>query len=228
MVIISNGTPLQPLIAMLIQMVFLLVVLKTAPYKNDLDDWSSFVCSLALTLTILAGFLLMTSKNTDNLPVLSIDLLTTLLITFNAACLIYEVTVIIYVGYQENYAERNKNRNSGGGGETKVTPVLSGKEMQNDRVNTAKKAWQIETKTETKVTPVLSGKEMQNDRVNKAKKAWQTETKTETKVTPVLSGKEMQNDRVNTAKKAWQTEIETETKVTPVLSGKEMQNDGRS
>ena len=79
MVIVENGTPLQPLVAMLIQMTFLLIVLKLAPYNDDLDDWSSFVCSLALTLTTLAGFLLMISrKNLD--PVLSVDILTTSLI----------------------------------------------------------------------------------------------------------------------------------------------------
>ena len=51
MVIVGNGTPTQPLVAMIIQMIFLLIVLKMAPYNDDLDDWSSFVCSLALTLT---------------------------------------------------------------------------------------------------------------------------------------------------------------------------------
>ena len=62
MVIVGNGTPTQPLVAMIIQMIFLLIVLKMAPYNDDLDDWSTFVCSLALTLTTLAGFLLMMSK----------------------------------------------------------------------------------------------------------------------------------------------------------------------
>ena len=111
MVIVENGTPLQPLVAMLIQMTFLLIVLKLAPYNDDLDDWSSFVCSLALTLTTLAGFLLMISRK-NLTPVLSVDILTTSLIGINALCFIYEMVVIGYVVYQEKCAKRKKKRSN--------------------------------------------------------------------------------------------------------------------
>merc|ERR1711865_308499 len=111
MVIVENGTPLQPLVALLIQMMFLLIVLKLAPYNDDLDDWSSFVCSLALTMTTLAGFLLMISrKNLD--PVLSVDILTTSLIGINALCFIYEMVVIGYVVCQEKCVKRKKKRSN--------------------------------------------------------------------------------------------------------------------
>merc|ERR1711865_1132262 len=90
---------------------FLLIVLKLAPYNDDLDDWSSFVCSLALTLTTLAGFLLMISrKNLD--PVLSVDILTTSLIGINALCFIYEMVVIGYVVCQEKCVKRKKKRSN--------------------------------------------------------------------------------------------------------------------
>jgi hypothetical protein len=112
MVIVENGTPLQPFIAMLIQMIFLLVVLKLAPYNDDLDDWSSFVCSLALTMTTLAGFLLMMSKKNTGLPLLSEGLLTSLLIGINALCFIYEMVVIGYVVCQEKCVKRKKNEKS--------------------------------------------------------------------------------------------------------------------
>ena len=109
MVIVKNGTPLQPFIAMLIQMIFLLVVLKLAPYNDDLDDWSSFVCSLALTLTTLAGFLLMMSqKNTGDLPLFSAGLLTTSLIGINALCFMYEMVVIGYVVCREKCSRKKK------------------------------------------------------------------------------------------------------------------------
>ena len=112
MVIVQNGTPLQPLVAMLIQMTFLLIVLKLAPYNDDLDDWSSFVCSLALTLTTFAGFLLMIPKNnTGDLPILSAGLLTASLIGINALCFIYEMVVIGYVVCQEKCDKSKKNEN---------------------------------------------------------------------------------------------------------------------
>ena len=121
MVIVENGTPLQPFIAMLIQMIFLLVVLKLAPYNDDLDDWSSFVCSLALTLTTLAGFLLMISKkNTGDLPVLSAGLLTASLIGINALCFLYEMVVIGYVVCLEKCVKRKKNENSSSTEELKI------------------------------------------------------------------------------------------------------------
>merc|ERR1711865_744298 len=133
MVIVENGTPLQPLIAMLLQMIFLLVVLKLAPYNDDLDDWSSFVCSLALTLTTLAGFLLMIS-NKNLAPILSnepqkeMNILTTSLIGINALCFMYEMVVIGYVICQEKCAKRNKSgvKNGGkkkGSSNTQVQPV---------------------------------------------------------------------------------------------------------
>ena len=55
MVIVQNGTSLQPLIAMLIQMTFLLVVLKAAPCKCFVDSIGiSFVFSVFL-LVVLTG-----------------------------------------------------------------------------------------------------------------------------------------------------------------------------
>merc|ERR1711865_271997 len=130
MVIVQNGTPLQPLIAMLIQMVFLLVVLKFAPYNDDLDDWSSFVCSLALTMTTLAGFLLMISeKDTGDLPVLPVGVLTASLIGINALCLMYEMIVIGYVVCQEKCVKRKKNKNK-----VQVLPIEDIKSNNDDDV----------------------------------------------------------------------------------------------
>ena len=113
MVIVKNGTPLQPLIAMLIQMIFLLVVLKMAPYNDDLDYWSSFICSLALMLTTLAGFLLMISnKNLDpilsNEPQKEMNMLTTSLIGINALSFMYEMVVIGYVVCREKCSRKKK------------------------------------------------------------------------------------------------------------------------
>jgi hypothetical protein len=103
MVVVGSGTPLQPLVAMLIQMFLLLLVLKMAPYNDDLDDWSSFICSLALTLTTLAGFLLMVksaSASTDNGDIVVPEIITHFLIISNALVFVYEILVIGYVGYQ--------------------------------------------------------------------------------------------------------------------------------
>jgi hypothetical protein len=60
-VIGENST--KPLIAVLFQLAFLLIVLKTAPYEDDDDDLSSFISSLAIVLTCLCGFALSASRD---------------------------------------------------------------------------------------------------------------------------------------------------------------------
>ena len=130
MVVVENGTPMQPLVATFIQLMFLLVVLKMAPYNDDLDDWSSFVCSLALMLTTLGGFLLMMWKQQSEDTVISVELLTTFLIGINGLCFAYEMLVIGYVAYQDRVTaallkktRKNENSNSNNNSPTKVQPV---------------------------------------------------------------------------------------------------------
>ena len=132
MVVVENGTPMQPLVATFIQLMFLLVVLKMAPYNDDLDDWSSFVCSLALMLTTLGGFLLMMWKQQSEDTVISVELLTTLLMVINGLCFAYEMLVIGYVAYQDRVTaallkktQKKLNHNSNSR-PTKVLPMTNG------------------------------------------------------------------------------------------------------
>ena len=132
MVVVGNGTPMQPLVAMFLQLMFMLLVLKLAPYNDDLDDWSSFVCSFALTLTTLGGFLLMIPRQLTGDPVISVELLTTLLIGINGLCFAYEMLVIGYVAYQDTVTAallkktRKKVNNNNNNSPTKVLPMTNG------------------------------------------------------------------------------------------------------
>ena len=125
-----------------------------APYNDDLDDWSSFVCSLALMLTTLAGFLLMIpKKNLD--PVLPVGMLTASLIGINALlCLMYEMIVIGYVVCQEKCVKRKKNEKSSADTETKknknkvqVLPIEDKKSNNDDDV----KSWGTKSNVSTDV-----------------------------------------------------------------------------
>ena len=51
LVVLSPGSPSQVVCAILIMQFHMLLVLKTAPYIKDSEDWSSFLSSLGLTLT---------------------------------------------------------------------------------------------------------------------------------------------------------------------------------
>ena len=131
MVVVENGTPMQPLVATFIQLMFLLVVLKMAPYNDDLDDWSSFVCSLALMLTTLGGFLLMMWKQQSEDTVISVELLTSFLIGINAVCFFYEMVVIGYVACQDRLAaarlkKTQKKLKNNSNSPTKVLPMTNG------------------------------------------------------------------------------------------------------
>ena len=59
LVILSPGSPNQVVCAILIMMFHMLLVLKTAPYINDSEDWSSFSSSLGLTLTYVGALVQM-------------------------------------------------------------------------------------------------------------------------------------------------------------------------
>ena len=58
--VIGENSTVQPLVATLFQLVFLLIVLKLGPYESDDDDLSSFVSSLTICLTTLGGMILIT------------------------------------------------------------------------------------------------------------------------------------------------------------------------
>ena len=159
MVIVGNGTPLQPLVAMLIQMIFLLSVLKMAPYNDDLDDWSSFITSLALTLTTLAGYTLMMKTDRPDNFVVAPGIITTFLIASNAACFGYEIVVIGFVGYQERLEKQRllSAKKSNEMSKTQVKPIIN---------NTVKNTEEKEEKEESitngssiKVQPVNDDKD---------------------------------------------------------------------
>ena len=149
-------------------MTFLLIVLKLAPYNDDLDDWSSFVCSLALTLTTFAGFLLMIPKNnTGDLPILSAGLLTALLIGINALCFFYEMIVIGYVVCREKCVKSKKNEKSSADTETKknknkvqVLPIEDKKSNNDDDV----KSWGTKSESKPVSTDVVTNGNQQSDK----------------------------------------------------------------
>ena len=62
MCVIATGSSAQILIAILLVLFFMLLVFKTAPFVDDVDDWLSFLTSLQMLLTLLGGFALLTDS----------------------------------------------------------------------------------------------------------------------------------------------------------------------
>jgi hypothetical protein len=59
LVVMSPGTPSQVVCAILIMLFHLLMVLKTAPYEKDSEDFSSIAASLGLTLMYVSALIKM-------------------------------------------------------------------------------------------------------------------------------------------------------------------------
>ena len=59
LVILNPGSPTQVVCGILILLFHLLLVLKTAPYVSDSEDWSSFASSLGLTLVYIGALVKM-------------------------------------------------------------------------------------------------------------------------------------------------------------------------
>tara|TARA_B110000091_G_C13695866_1_gene424177 strand:+ start:375 stop:1049 length:675 start_codon:yes stop_codon:yes gene_type:complete len=80
------------MVATLFQLVYLLTILKAAPYASDEDDQSSFVSSLALFLTMFCGFAVM-SNPTQNKS--DADIVGYLLIFVTVFCLVIQFCLVI-------------------------------------------------------------------------------------------------------------------------------------
>ena len=63
--IVGTGSSAQMLLAVLICLVHLLLVLRTAPFKSDVDDMLQFLSALSLFLTLQVGMALDSDKTGD-------------------------------------------------------------------------------------------------------------------------------------------------------------------
>ena len=93
MCVVAQGSSVQLLIAILVMLSYMLLVLKTAPYKEDSEDWSAFVACVALTLTTIGGFALITddpSARTYESKVLGL-----ILIGINIVCFAIDILIVI-------------------------------------------------------------------------------------------------------------------------------------
>ena len=120
---------------------FFLAVLKTAPFEAASEDWSSFVACVALTLTTIGGFALITDEPTTRTYESAV--LAVILIGINVFCIAIDILIVVLVDC--GLGERCQRCCRGGGGDektgntSKVVPVTM--EQQN-RIDAAlDRAW---------------------------------------------------------------------------------------
>ena len=115
--------------------------MKTAPFEAASEDWSSFVACVALTLTTIGGFALITDEPTTRTYESAV--LAVILIGINVFCIAIDILIVVLVDC--GLGERCQRCCRGGGGDektgntSKVVPVTM--EQQN-RIDAAlDRAW---------------------------------------------------------------------------------------
>jgi len=146
MVVVAPGSSVQLLIAVLVMLWYLMIVLKTAPYEEDSEDWSSFIACVALTLTCIGGFALIMDKQTDR--TYEDSLLAVILIGINVFCIALDIAIVVIIdcgvgakcglcGGSDPKSTNKKNNNN------KVMPVMTseGGNKDDDVAERARAAW---------------------------------------------------------------------------------------
>mgnify|MGYP006088723611 CR=1 FL=1 len=122
MCIIAAGSAAQPLVATLFQLVFLLVVLKCAPYGSETDDQAAFIAAFTLTLTMLCGFALMMDTPDD--PNFDPGITGGVLIFISIFCLVLELGIMLKDKCSKEMQTKD-GMEKGTSSKTKVTPVTA-------------------------------------------------------------------------------------------------------
>ena len=132
MCVIAPGSSLQLLIALLVTLMYMLLVLKTAPYEEDSEDYSSFMACLTLTITTIGGFaLIMDDLNT---PTYESEIVGIVLISITVCCIFVHIGIVVLLdcGVYNKICGKNTRR-----GSTRVLPEENRQNEMNARAQTA-------------------------------------------------------------------------------------------
>ena len=92
LVVIGAGSAIQPLVAALFQLIYVLSVLKLSPYGSDDDDLTSFVSNLTIFLGTLASMVMITSDSDS--ASLDADFMGSFLITLSVGTILFDCAMI--------------------------------------------------------------------------------------------------------------------------------------
>ena len=128
LVILSPGSPIQVLFAILIMQMHLLFLLKLAPYIKDSEDWSSFLSTLGLCLISLGAYSMKLQLKEQEMK--TIELITTIL---PCLCIIIVIGITLFVDFglkQKFCGSSTSSLSSSTGGSnsnspTKVLPMTN-------------------------------------------------------------------------------------------------------
>ena len=148
LVVLNPGSPTQVVCAILIMQFHLLLVLKTAPYVSDSEDWSAFASALGLTLTYVGALVKMLKvRQRSEYDLNELNYADTAMDVLPIACVAIVVVIMIFVdcGLWNRICKRN--RANGNINTTQVKPIESTEDgevalgNENEVHTRAEKAW---------------------------------------------------------------------------------------
>jgi len=158
MCVVAQGSSVQLLIAILVMLMYMLLVLKTAPFEADSEDWSAFVACVALTLTTIGGFaLIMDERGTYESALLAV-----ILIGINVFCIAIEILIVVFVDCAAG--KRCQRCCRGGGGDDDKT--------RDDKRRNNSKVVPMTTEKQIQIDAAAAAQEMQNNNEKRAIAEW--------------------------------------------------------
>jgi hypothetical protein len=98
LVVLNPGSPTQIVCAILIMLFHLLLVLKTAPYERDSEDWTAFLSSLGLTLTYVGALIkMLQEQRREEYDSNELEYANTALNILPIACVSIVVLIMVFV-----------------------------------------------------------------------------------------------------------------------------------
>ena len=137
MCIVAQGSSLQLVFATIVMLLYMLLVLKTAPFEEDTEDWSSFIGCFALCMTTFGGVCLITddpSNKTFDPFVMAV-----ILISLNVVSMTSQLSILILVdcGVWDRLCMQRKkkvDRSSRGRRRSSILPVSLSKSEALEKV----------------------------------------------------------------------------------------------
>merc|ERR1712166_993077 len=141
LVILNSGSPTQIVCAILIMQFHLLLVLKTAPYVSDSEDWSAFASALGLTLMYVGALIkMLQEQRRKEYDVSELNYADTAMNVLPIACVAIVVVIMIFVDCGLwNCMSGKKRKRSGvkNGGKTKESSITQVQPVNDDGCNSS-------------------------------------------------------------------------------------------
>ena len=127
--VVAQGSPFQVILALMLCLINAMFLLRWAPYDSQMADTLSILCAVVLTLTVLAGYVLMANITMHTVDPSTMDVGLIVLNVLPFICFFVNVIRLnkkyIYKYYHQYCGSRGSGGN-GGSGNTRVAPVEGG------------------------------------------------------------------------------------------------------